>query len=206
MKKKLLAGLAVGVMMFGMRVVASAGTIVDTGANDNGASWSMSSWQWLAGQFSLSQAYTITDMEGYLWGSSNQYVRGNQLTVAVYNNDNGTVPGTELFSKQFSVGDATGWYGASGLNWSLDAGNYWASFEVRGGDNYDGSLTGSALNPLGTEAYYNGNDGNWYAANTLNLAIRISGDAGAPVPEPATMLLMGTGLAGLIGARRKKKA
>jgi hypothetical protein len=32
------------------------------------------------------------------------------------------------------------------------------------------------------------------------------GSGATPTPEPATMLLMGTGLAGLIGARRKKKA
>ncbi len=34
----------------------------------------------------------------------------------------------------------------------------------------------------------------------------LGADPASPVSEPATMLLMGTGLAGFIGARRKKKA
>lgn len=43
--------------------------------------------------------------------------------------------------------------------------------------------------------------------NYYSGAFEISGTPiAAPVPEPATMLLMGTGLAGLIGAPRKKKA
>jgi hypothetical protein len=40
-------------------------------------------------------------------------------------------------------------------------------------------------------------------ANALDFA---GGGAPDPVPEPTTMLLFGTGLVGLVGIRRRKKA
>ncbi|MFH1216674.1 MAG: PEP-CTERM sorting domain-containing protein [Pseudomonadota bacterium] len=36
-------------------------------------------------------------------------------------------------------------------------------------------------------------------------AVRDGDVAAAPIPEPATLLLMGTGITALIGARKKKK-
>ncbi|MCK9294985.1 MAG: VPLPA-CTERM sorting domain-containing protein [Desulfobulbaceae bacterium] len=73
-----------------------------------------------------------------------------------------------------------------------------------GWDFKDISLATNARMLVGLDINFFANNGQKW---TENMATYLSGDAPAPapVPVPATMLLMGTGLAGLIVARRKKK-
>lgn len=102
---------------------------IDTGydINGNGDSWALDVYQWLAGQFTLSKSSTINSIQGYMWGQDD-----GQIRLAIYNSDNvDNIPvGAPIFNQIFSTSDADGWYGMSDMNLSLDAGTYWASFEV----------------------------------------------------------------------------
>ena len=93
---------------------ASAALIVDTGEPPEAfMGWTLAGWPaWLAGEFTLSQAYTVTDVVGWMF----EVVAGD-MTVAIYG-DGGVVPDTssELYSQTFyaDIPDGTfnAWVGA----------------------------------------------------------------------------------------------
>jgi len=204
MQRKFLAVLTIAILLFGAFGTAQAVVIVDTAPGPSTEGWTLNGTQWLAGEFLLSEGYTITSVEGFMWGSTD----GTPTLTAVIYGDNYGVPGTQLYSGKFSTGYDSGgdgdWYGVSNQSWFLSSGVYWAAFEVRLGDTYDGACPWTATNPLPNEAFASTPNFNWNAIYGLNLGIRISGEPNNPVPEPSTILLLGFGLVGLAGVARKK--
>jgi len=113
----------------------SAAYIVDTGPGR--PALLLSQEQWLAAEFTLDQAYTITGIEGWL-----QYFAGTSSSFAPFDisiyADGGDIPdaGNRIFNAIFSTGvppQPVDWYGrAGGLSLDLSAGTYWLAFEMDG--------------------------------------------------------------------------
>jgi hypothetical protein len=185
-------------LLSGLVSSASATVIVDTGPGPaEGGGWSLYDTSWLGAGFSLLNNTTLTDIYGWMAGVGTAH-------IGIYD-DGGGLPGGELFSSQFTLESTNDWYGLSGLDWGLAAGDYWVTFEVRSDDSLvSGSMPEPSANPLPT-AYRNlsSSSFSWQGPNSLEIGVLIEG---TPVPEPSTFILLGAGLAGLgFVVRRRKK-
>lgn len=203
MKKKLFAGLATGICIFGLVGAANAASFTFDGNityhNDvieigfTLASDATNVRVWTDSFMSATNFDPITAV----WVAN-----GSDYSLVGQNDDNaGIAPGQT-------------WYD-SGLTFSsLSAGDYlftiatYANFAngslLSNGFRYDSNTPVLLANWSQPASHYG--MGSYYRVNLDGVDSAVNHTD--PVPEPATMLLFGTGLAGLVGStiRRKKKA
>ena len=185
---------------------ALAETIVDTGGVDPTSldQWILRRDQWLAGEFTIAAATTITAVEGYIRTNPTQSL-GGTFTISLYA-DGGEVPssGDPLYfaAATRAAGKVDpAWEGLSGLDWSLDSGSYWVTFEIRPTDTLaDGIMPVPSAAPLLDEAYAYRRA--WSEYDELDIGVRISGQ---PVPEPGAAWLSGSALVCLLAIRRVRR-
>lgn len=189
----------------GSTFLANAETLVDTGVPTpvNGA-LALDSTQWVSAGISLAGPNNITDINGYFWIRN-----AGGLTLALYSENEDTgLPGSQLFSQEFSIaGDlgTRGWFGISGVNWSVSSGNYWISYEVREGQTFDGAVEFASPSPV-KMAVKNDYYTNW-VLHGGGPGLIVEGTPVTAVPEPHTfaMLLAGLGFLG-VAVRLRKQA
>ena len=190
MKKKFITGLATGLFLVGMVGVVSAAPVQWTTAAGGNGHWydvvvSPLSWDDAESATEAAGAYlaTITSAEEQAFVES---------LLAPYTTPD--VGGFMLggFQPSGSSEPGGGWQWVNGEAWSY---TNWGSGEPNnsGGEAYlymDERYAWGWNDYTNAGGYYNPQG---YISET------------APVPEPATMLLFGTGIAGLVGGRLRKK-
>ncbi|MBU1053289.1 MAG: PEP-CTERM sorting domain-containing protein [Proteobacteria bacterium] len=222
MNKKLLAGLAVGVMMLVMAGIAKADVILSSDFEDG----TLQGWAPLAPFGGALTLYNNGVDNAFMYATDTaagggllaqapglsgdlRYLDSMTWDEFVYDHSYHTVISTYIMIKSLDtwyqssnvLGAVGGWNSKAvdfnnANEWAISGGGGSASF-IDVISNADGVFISMDTS--------NWSGDNWYESRIDNVVIN---GTSAPVPVPATMLLFGTGIAGLAGIRirRKKKA
>lgn len=172
--------------------------------------------QAMADNFTVSGDYNITNIT--VWGGSEFFVNGDLSNMASFDfviMDSGF---NTLYSGTYSLSDlnisvvGTDWIGGNEYEislanpgWVLSSGNYYlhvgATLYDGMGDAFYWTMSNTDMDSV--SATFSNSPAAWteYPA-TQGVAFRVEGE---PVPEPATMAVLGLGAAALIRRRRQSK-
>jgi hypothetical protein len=193
--------------------VASADFVLDTGDPTGSSVSTLSSAQFLAGEFEIGAGVTITQLSAYLTEGVGQ--PGDTFTFDIYSGLSGNTFLSRSSQREAPLLSVTATYTAdgwnsSGVNWTAPTtGDYWLAVQVASPTNTKGldapneasATTGTA--PALAFAYAPSS-----GQYTLSVApaIGLEVTTGSPVPLPAAFWLLGSGMLSLGGMVRRRRS
>lgn len=175
----------------GVALLLDTGTPTGEGGGPIGVN-STASYQTLAGAFETSQPHVVTSVEAYL----EDFEEPGSLTFRITGRD-GNLPdvGNTLFSANFDQAEdlSMGWYGPTGLNWSLPAGSYYLVLDPQPG--FSTGMPQGAPHPTIVPFTNDSVSTGWSSPNTRSVGFRVTA-----IPEPSGFACLG--LIGLVAGGR----